>query len=679
MVAVLIVIQATLEVIRVAGTTKYSDRMRQTSTSEVLVTSRINRETPRSYKPGRFFCIGFGEMINPLRETGRRLNAVLLTGLLVSGCLATTGVSGLRASSLTPQTPLSQRDEANALRVAYALLDHELGLAADPKTLEQSLAHAAPPYDLMIVMLYQQQGTLVGWRASPRASRVPHRFAQDLHEATVALAHTPKLDRSAYTAHPDRAQLVVHLLHHPQTIPQKKELEQRLEPGVHAIALRQGDKQALVPASVPVTGNYSIRQTLQLLSQQAGLGPTGYLDPKTRVVRYETTVWTGTRQGRVVELYRMNQRVTPETLTEPLIEERLGLAGRWLLAHVNPTGRFVESQYDPASDTFLKDPNPTKPLQALPAIARLATRLNQREVFRPLITQMLNRYVQSMTSDGRGGSYVSLKGNATIAHNAFLILALAEWPEYPNRDALIRQLAQGIVHQQQPDGTYRTVFGELGTDRRINEDPGVAMVALMRAYQLLHDPAFLASAEHAFLFYRGHWWRNPNSVFIPWQAQANLLLYQATAQPRYADFTFEMTDWLLDVCQLTHPRYPDEAGGFTNREQEARPDTSSTATYLQGVNAAYQLAKLTKQQKRLDTYARAIRLGTCFLLLTQLTNEHAFFLKNPRRAIGGFRQSLLRNFQRIEYLQYAAPALIAASENGLFPSPATARHQPPRP
>jgi hypothetical protein len=93
---------------------------------------------------------------------------------------------------------------------------------------------------------------------------------------------------------------------------------------------------------------------------------------------------------------------------------------------------------------------------------------------------------------------------------------------------------------------------------------------------------------------------------------------------------------------------------------------NATGVYLEGINDAYTLAVQTRDSRHVEKYAATIKHGIRFLLQLQFTHRNTFYLKNPDRAIGGIRQSLVRNDLRIDYAQHAALALMKAGQHDLF-------------
>ena len=187
------------------------------------------------------------------------------------------------------------------------------------------------------------------------------------------------------------------------------------------------------------------------------------------------------------------------------------------------------------------------------------------------------------------------------------------------------------------------------------------MLALMKLYQQTHEERYLASVQAAFPYYRAYWRGNQNTAFVPWHSQVYLLLYQEAEDPELAEFVFEMSDWLIDTYQITEREYIDILGGL----KKGNP-RNATSSYMEGINDAYQLAVLVNDKEHQKKYAESIRNGVRFILQMQYNQENIFYLENPERAIGGFRESLVSNDQRNDYTQHALMALMKTYDNELF-------------
>jgi hypothetical protein len=87
---------------------------------------------------------------------------------------------------------------------------------------------------------------------------------------------------------------------------------------------------------------------------------------------------------------------------------------------------------------------------------------------------------------------------------------------------------------------------------------------------------------------------------------------------------------------------------------------------MEGVNDAYTTALLFNDEEHIKKYRDSIRKGIRFVLQTQFTPENAFWVQNPKRAVGGFKESLKSVNQRNDYAQHATSALLKAYRNSIY-------------
>ncbi|GET40336.1 hypothetical protein [Microseira wollei] len=72
----------------------------------------------------------------------------------------------------------------------------------------------------------------------------------------------------------------------------------------------------------------------------------------------------------------------------------------------------------------------------------------------------------------------------------------------------------------------------------------------------------LDNCRQSFSYYRKYHLANRHPAFIPWHSQAYALLFDATGDPIFRDFVFEMNDWLLPIQQWDRLRSLDLRGRF---------------------------------------------------------------------------------------------------------------------
>jgi len=235
-----------------------------------------------------------------------------------------------------------------------------------------------------------------------------------------------------------------------------------------------------------------------------------------------------------------------------------------------------------------------------------------------------------------------------LGYSAFAILSLLGM-EHPLKEQYLQGFAEGIVYQQNEDGSFRTFFYS-DDDTGVDYYPGEALFALMSLYEYNGNQTYLAVAEKAFPYYRDYWRSNNNTAFIAWQSRAYAMLYENTRRPEYKDFVFEMNDYLLNQY------FPDE--NCTDFEFL----TSVVSVHMEGVLQAYDLADYLKDHERKECYGNYIREGSDFMLSLQVTEQGNFF---EPEIVGGFMYSSTGDEMRVDRNQHAVVALMEAIESGI--------------
>jgi hypothetical protein len=246
-----------------------------------------------------------------------------------------------------------------------------------------------------------------------------------------------------------------------------------------------------------------------------------------------------------------------------------------------------------------------------------------------------------------------------------MILALLHAPP-PGRTWRIADLAEGILRQQKPDGSYKVYFHDL-PDHGEELYAGEAMLALLETYRQLQDLRYLQSAERGFSHYDAQYFRSDRVAedmlvfFANWQSQACRLLVECTQSAGIkqdaADYVRHMHDQII------------ERGFYENVERDPAEQVSvEVACALEGLNDAYALTRAWDDD-RAKRYHQCICTGLEYLLRLQCTRNA------PERARGGFGLTLENQLQRIDITGHAASAFMKSIENGIECGPPAAKSQ----
>lgn len=260
---------------------------------------------------------------------------------------------------------------------------------------------------------------------------------------------------------------------------------------------------------------------------------------------------------------------------------------------------------------------------------------------------------------------------STVAHSAMLLLGVL-WDNVRRYTSIPVQVANGILYQQRPDGSFKVHFGE-------EEDGPMwmygceALCALAEAYRWLRDARYARSVDQALRFYDGKVFL-PGFVdaellpfFVSWQCHACRLMFDAAAdadvwgfapasgiQHRFADYAYRLVDKLI----------ADEF--FEDLTRTPQVTCVAMAASLEGLNDAYAMAKVLKDARRVQAYEKAIRTGMVYLMGLQCVRGYA----RPEKEKGGFGLTPLLRNQRVDFSGPAARAMMKTLTNGIKCLPA---------
>ncbi len=342
--------------------------------------------------------------------------------------------------------------------------------------------------------------------------------------------------------------------------------------------------------------------------------------------------------------------------TADLLNERLELVFDWHRGMINPDTGMLEYLYRPDTDTFVRENCPIRDIASVWDLELLSEFLKRKEL-RTLIDQSLSHFSDYLIQ--RDGYLIldprRLGEPSSIAHSAFLILALLHAPSQQEEEK-IAALAEGILRQQRPDGSYQIYFHDL-PDTGEELYAGEAMLALIECYRRSQDIRLLQSVEGGFAFYDARYFQRGRVsdevlvFFANWQSQVCRLLFEscpdAELKKGVANFVFRLHDRIID------------RGFYTDVERRpGRQVSVEVACALEGLNAAYAIAR-TNGDDRTESYRKCIGIGLNYLLCLQCTRG------GTTKERGGFGLSLSDRTQRIDITGHAASAFIKSIEHGI--------------
>ena len=362
------------------------------------------------------------------------------------------------------------------------------------------------------------------------------------------------------------------------------------------------------------------------------------------------------------ELVRGSTPVDPVPAAD---EDRAGdLAtgiARWMTANLSVDGA-LPYKYWPSRGEASPADNAIRRFLASLALARLGELRASaaiRDTARRNLRFNLRRYFRDV---GNGRGAIVERTGAKLGAAALAALAILESPAREEFLEALRTLAAGVDSLADDDLGYRTFFFPPERDgENWNFYSGEAL--LFQAEAARRGFAGASSLERcaaAFERCRARHRRRRNPAFVPWHTQACASLYAQTGRREYADFVFEMNDWLLPMQQWDGLA-PDLRGRFYNprRPEFGPPHAASTGAYLEGLADAAALARATGDRTRAEAYERAVGRGLRSLRQLQFRGERdAFYVSKRKRVLGALRTEVYDNAVRVDSAAHALAAAV---------------------
>jgi hypothetical protein len=337
-----------------------------------------------------------------------------------------------------------------------------------------------------------------------------------------------------------------------------------------------------------------------------------------------------------------------------MLRDRLRLMFEWYRGMVDEsTGRLLYL-YDPENGFTIGDGEPIRDIASIWDVEVLSAFLG-RDDLRPLIRRSLDHFSRFIVERDDYAIVAPRGEQSSIAHSAFLALALAR-SEFPDKIERLAPLIDGILRQQRKDGSYK-IFFDAEPDSGEELYPAEAMLSLLDAYRLTRDARYLDSVERSFAHYKRAYYDRgrvqPDLLvfFANWQSQAGRLLFEATTKPKVKDlvrtFLFELHDLVIE-------------SGFYDRVARL-PEAQAcveVACGLEGLADAYAIAA-SSQDRRMGDYRRCVLTALGFLMRAQRTTDCT------DRERGGFGGSLTIRKQRIDVTGHVASGFIKSVESGI--------------
>lgn len=444
-----------------------------------------------------------------------------------------------------------------------------------------------------------------------------------------------------------------------------------IEPGIHGLVLRDGDRAAGGwPADGLRGGRGGARWTKSLLKQ---VRPPGVrLPPSADVTRFHTRQAVGPldapsdRPAPAVAMQGGTRVVPAERVTPLELVRAATLAGHWLATHQRKNGLFQYSYQERRRD-WSRDDSIVRQAGCAWAVARLGRFSPDTGLVGPAAGAMQGIAARALKRGGPGNlTYLQAPGGPPrLGAIPLFLLAADEWGKQSPIDAGMRdRLAATLLAVQTRDGGFGTQSRGFELEGSETYYAGQISLALARRFAVTKRDRYTEAGLKSVGYYRD-WWADGNQdlSFVTWMVQACDAWHQLREDETARDFAFEMADWAL---QFQHPAdHPNPlwAGAFE------RTPGIGTAAYTEGIARALAIAKRVGDEDRVTRYDTSVRSALRFLLQLSMEDADLAFVAGPEHR-GAVRSSLRRRNLRCDNAQHFIMAAIGASGVLTFEQPA---------
>jgi len=351
--------------------------------------------------------------------------------------------------------------------------------------------------------------------------------------------------------------------------------------------------------------------------------------------------------------------VTIDEISLSSLNETLQLAADYVLRTQAPSGQIAYSYY-PDRYLFSSDNNMIRQFMTTFALAEMHG-YTQDERFISAFRRNLAFNMDSYYTEQDGQGFIFYDNEANLGASALASIAARDLQYYAHQR---QKLIDFVLFMQNADGKFNTFH--IPPNDTINQRfySGEAMLSLIFMYYDTNNKTYLDAAQKSFEFYKNYFIEKEKlPAFVPWHTISDYHLYKITNDKKYADYIFEINDWLLEL-QNTACANPYELGQFYDpqKPEYGIPHASSTAVYMEGLSYAYRLAKEFNDRQRMESYKQAMLLGARSLMELQFKKDDLEYREDASLILGGMRTTLQNQEIRIDNNQHTIMALLGVLE-----------------
>ncbi len=354
---------------------------------------------------------------------------------------------------------------------------------------------------------------------------------------------------------------------------------------------------------------------------------------------------------------------TPKTLDEKAFYAAT-LGGNYLVRHFNEDGTF-DYLYNPDNDEVKDEYNMLRHAGTVYALLELYENTGNKkylEVSKKAL-DYINKTLKECPSTFKDFKCLYEGRSVKLGGNALSVLAFSKYAIVTGDKKYIdnaKSLADWILSTQSEDGEFlmHVQYSNGSIGKHISEYyPGESIYALMLLYKVTEDEKYLESAKNATSWIinvrdKNKTYKNINHDH--WLLYGMKELYKYNQKDEYIEHAKKIVDGIVRLQHKENENIDASwIGGFYNP-----PRSTPTATRSEALVSAYDIFIMSGNKKYQNIAHETLRSAIVFELRTFIDGAKARKYKQPLKALGGFRSSLVGLSVRIDYVQHNISALL---------------------
>lgn len=377
--------------------------------------------------------------------------------------------------------------------------------------------------------------------------------------------------------------------------------------------------------------------------------------------RFDSVTWLADVSGvhQLVGGFPQVEREEPAEDLKELLARRAELHTQYLLRHQKPDGTLF-TNYEPFQNRLYEGADLPRLAHAAWVLTR-ASRVLGGDELRAAAEKALS-YLLNAVVEGDDGLWLEAREQEpSVAELSFLLLALCESDANDGARLDVARRAAATLWDcvNLPHGRVRTHRRDESAGEEFQDYfPGQALLALAAASASGICDIDAERLSRSFDYYRHRFRHRRNFGQVSWYTQAFARWWLLARDERFADFVFEIVDWVLAYQQAG-------TGAFINDHQPETPGYM-TAVYLEAVATAANLAAARADERRRRTYMEAYARGLRFLDRLVIQPRDAAVLPGAPYAFGGLRRAIHYSEVRTDFVQHSLSAIIEMMDGFIF-------------